>query len=262
MSLTVMEVFFRYNRQNLYSSLPVLIMPDPAPDLQPSVSQIVTDALMSAADGLARWLGHPIDAKDVVTSPVDADGLEGSLAPPNDVMCCCTMPVDWAVVPPQSGDLQAPPGLDSRSAGRLLLIWKSADAAWLVDQSLHQQGTSVDQSTWGNLQRSAIAETSNVVGCEFLNAIAETVRDISSTEVSLIPRPPHVSQQFAGSLMDAAIIEVESASGQHEKVWLASGIFEVAGHSIHTRFVMVWCPLVWKQLTKLVNGSGNGEEST
>jgi hypothetical protein len=236
-------------------------MPEPTPDLPPSVSQIVVDALVSAADGLARWLGHQIETKHMVTSPVDGDGLDASIMPPNDVMCCCTMPVDWALIRPRT-ELPAPPALAARSAGRLLLAWSPADAAWLIDQSLHQSGTSEDQSTWGNLQRSAIAETSNVVGCDFLNAVAESVRDISTAEVSLIPRPPHVSQQFAGSLMDAAIIEVESSSGLEKQAWLASGIFQVASQAIQTRFVMVWCPLVWQQLTQLVDGAGNGEEST
>ncbi len=228
-------------------------MPEPAPNLQPSVSQIVADALKAAADGLARWLGHPIDVEDVVTLPV-------SLAAPNEVMCCCTMPVDVAIGSPDS-DSTAPPALDLRSAGRLLLAWRANEAAWLIDQSLHQTGTSADQSTWGDLERSAIAETSNVVGCEFLNAIATSVRDISNTEVSLIPDPPYVTQQFAGSFMDAAIIEVESSTGQRDKAWLATGTFQVANHSIHTRFAMVWCPLVWQRLTNLVNVSENGKRS-
>jgi hypothetical protein len=236
-------------------------MSEPTPDLQPSVSQIVADALVSAADGLSRWLGHQIETKDMVTLPVDGDVLDSSIVPPSDVMCCCTMPVDWALIRP-STELSAPPALPARSSGRLLLAWSSADAAWLIDQSLHQSGTSTDQSTWGNLQRSAIAETSNVVGCDFLNAVAESVRDISTAEVSLIPRPPHVSQQFAGSLMDAAIIEVESSSGHEKPAWLASGIFQVASHAIQTHFIMVWCPLVWQQLTQLVDSAGNGEEST
>jgi hypothetical protein len=241
-------------------------MLEPTPDLQPSVAQIVADALMSAADGLARWLGHRIDAKQMVAAPVGGDALQGAIAPPNDVICCCTMPVDWTIIRPEDSrpedESSAPPELQSRSAGRLLLGWSAADAAWLIDESLHQTGTSSDQSTWGNLQRSAIAETSNVVGCDFLNAIAQSVRDISTTEVSLIPRPPHVSQQFAGSLLDSAIIEVESASSRNDPVWVASGNFQVAGHPACTRFVMVWSPNVWKQLIKLVDGAGNGEEST
>lgn len=231
-------------------------MRKPAPEMQTNVSQIVASALKVAADGLARWLGHPIEAEDVVTAPV-------SLATPNEVMCCCTMPVDVAI----GSELGPTPALEMRSAGRLLLAWRSDEAAWLIDQSLHRRGTSSDQSSWGDLERSAIAETSNVVGCEFLNAIAKSVQDISGTDVSLMPDPPYVDQQLAGSWMDAAIIEVEASNQDREKAWLAMGTFQVAEHAIHTRFAMVWCPLVWQRLTKLVGDSTNGdarnrEEST
>jgi chemotaxis protein CheC len=225
-------------------------MQEPSSERQTNVSQIVAHALKIAADGLARWLGHPIEAEDVVTAPV-------SLAAPNEVMCCCTMPVDVAIG--AAIDTTPAPALEMRSAGRLLLAWRSAEAAWLIDQSLHRTGTSSNQATWGDLERSAIAETSNVVGCEFLNAIAKSVREISNTEVSLMPDPPHVDQQLAGGWMDDAIIEVESSNNEREKAWLAMGTFQVANHAIHTRFAMVWCPLVWQRLTKLVGDSVNGD---
>jgi hypothetical protein len=237
-------------------------MHEPTRNLQPSVSQIVADALKLAASGLARWLGHSIDAQHVVTSPVDVDAVEESLAAPDDVMCCCAMPVHLLVVSSNNPELSGPGLAESSLAGRLLLAWRSEDAAWLIDQSLHQTGASEDQSEWGSLERSAIAETCNVVGCEFLNAIAQSVREISRSDVSLIPSPPLISQQFANSLMDSAIFEVESSSGNDEKAWLATGTFRVADHAIHTRFAMVWCPLVWQRLTTMVDVSDNGEEES
>ena len=151
--------------------------------------------------------------------------------------------------------------MDIHSAGRLLFAWRAEEAAWLIDQSLHQTGTSTDPTNWGDLERSAIAETSNVVGCEFLNAIATSVREISKTEVSLIPDPPFITKQLASGFMDDAILEVESNNGTTEKAWLATGTFQAASHSIHTRFAMVWCPLVWQRLTSLVNVSENGGSS-
>ncbi|NND99912.1 MAG: hypothetical protein HKN47_21545 [Pirellulaceae bacterium] len=223
-------------------------MQEPTSDLQTNVSQIVANALTIAADGLARWLGHPIEAEDVVANPV-------SLAVPEEVMCCCTMPVDVAI----GGSKSDAGPLEMQSAGRLLLAWRADEAAWLIDQSLHQRGTSSDPSTWGDLERSAIAETSNVVGCEFLNAIAKSVREISNTEVSLMPDPPYVEMQLAGSWMDDAIIQVESSNDEREKAWLATGTFQVASHAIHTRFAMVWCPVGWQRLTDLVGDTVNGD---
>jgi hypothetical protein len=216
---------------------------------QSNVSKIVADALKVTADALANWLSHPIAAEDVVSTKL-------SLAMPNEVMCCCTMSVDAAIGSPRLTDAST---LEMRAAGLLLLAWRSEEAAWLIDQSLSRNGTSLDASTWGELERSAISETSNVVGCEFLNAIAEGIRDISDTDVSLLPNPPYIKHAYAGDWMDAAIIEVEEGGEQKNKAWLATGTFQVANHAVNTRFAMVWRPQVWRRLTKLAGDSVNRE---
>ena len=213
------------------------------------VSKIVADALKVAADGLSKWLGHPIDTEDVTTTKL-------SLAVPNEVMCCCSMSVDAAIGSPRLSDSSA---LEMNSAGLLLLAWRSDEAAWLVDESLCRDGTSVDASSWSELELSAISETSNVVGCEFLNAVAEGVRDFSGTDVSLMPNPPYIEHRLASGWMDGAILEVEASSDQQDQAWLATGTFQVAEHAIHTRFAMVWRPEVWQRLKKLVSDSENGE---
>jgi hypothetical protein len=253
--------FCRYNPQNPFLA-PHDNMNDPAPELQPSVSQIVADALRSAADGLSRWLEHPIQTKQLSAALVDLDAAKASFAKPNDILCCCSMPIELAGSPENLADLCEPRSSESASvpAGRLLLAWDLGDAMWLIDRSLNETGTSEDQSTWGSLQWSAIAETSNVVGCEFLNAIAKGIQEISKTELLLIPDPPRITQQTADSLIDNAITDIEPSSNGSvdRKIWMATGTFQVADHSIQTRMAMVWCPRVWQRMTTLVNGSSNG----
>ncbi len=75
-----------------------------------------------------------------------------------------------------------------------------------------------------------------------------------------IPDPPRITQQTADSLIDDAVIEIESSDNgsPDQKIWMATGTFQVADHPIHTRMAMVWCPRVWKRLATLVNGSSNG----
>lgn len=216
-------------------------MPERTPE-DSNVSKIVADALKYTANALADWLDHPIDEEDVyATKP--------SLAVPHEVMCCCTMSVDLAFGSPQ---LTNPSKVEMRSAGLLLLGWRSKAAAWLIDRSLNKQGTSRDPKTWGELERSTIAETSNVVGCVFLNAIAEGIRDKSGTDVSLIPGSPYIEHAYAGGWMDTAIIEVEERGEEKSKAWLASGTFPVANHSVNTHFAMIWRSQVWHRLTSLV----------
>ena len=91
---------------------------------QSNVSKIVADALKVTADALASWLNHPIDSQDVVATKL-------SLAVPHEVMCCCTMPVDVTIGAPRLSD---PSAKVIRSAGLLLLAWRSEEAAWLIDQ--------------------------------------------------------------------------------------------------------------------------------
>ena len=216
-------------------------MPERTPE-DSHVSKIVDDALRYTAHALANWLDHPLDQQDVrATKP--------SLAVPHEVMCCCTMSVDLAIGSPRLTDAAK---VQMRSAGLLLLGWRSREAAWLIDRSLNKTGTSWDHATWGELERSTIAETSNVVGCVFLNAIAEGIRDISGTDVSLIPDSPYIEHAYAGGWMDTAIHEVEERGEEKSQAWLASGTFPVANHSVNTHFAMIWRSHVWYRLTKLV----------
>ena len=223
-------------------------MPELAGD-QSNVSKIVADALKVTADALADWLSHPIDADDTVTA-------KPSLTVPNEVMCCCTMPVQVAIGSPRLHDASP---LDIHMAGLLLLAWRAEEAALLIDQSLNVNGTSRDPSTWGELEKSAIAETSNVVGCVFLNAIAEGIRDLSDTDVSLLPDRPYIEHAYACGWMDAAIVEVEERGEEKCKAWLATGTFPIANQAVNTHFAMVWRPQIWHRLTKLVGDSVNPE---
>ncbi len=233
-------------------------MHDPISRLQPNVSQIVADALRLAADGMGRWLDRPVDAKQISTRSIDVESAHHALTSRERVLCCCAMPVGFAYREIGSvGQTAELPSTHQIPAGRLLMAWTCDQAARLVDQSLHSDGTSSDQSTWHNLQWSVIAETANVIGCEFLNAVAEKIGLLSSTEISLIPSPPHVSQQPAGILLNDTVLEIGSteAASDDLKVWLATGRFQVADHSLETRFTMAWTPTVWLRLTELVQRS-------
>lgn len=237
-------------------------MNDPAPELQSSVSLIVADALRLAADGLSRWLEHPIETKQLGTTQIHLDAAKASLADSDERLCCCCMPVELQGSPTDLVDLCEPTSAEMASvyAGRLLLAWDLQDAIWLIDRSLQETSTSEDQSTWGSLQWSAIAETSNVVGCEFLNAIAEGIQEISNKDLLLLPDPPRITRQTADELVGDAIRDIETENNVRvdQKVWMASGTFQVAEHPIHTRMAMVWCPLVWKRLASLANGDSDG----
>jgi hypothetical protein len=225
-------------------------MQDRTSELPPNVSRIVADALQSAADGLARWLDLPVRAESIAGGTVDCQAAANSLVWPHEFLCCCVMPVAFAVtVGTTAGAADSQPDSQPDSAGRLLMTWTEQGAAKLIDLSLHGHGTPSDPSQWRSLDRSVMAETLNVVGCEFLNAVAVGVSEVADAEIALMPSPPIISRQRAGSLLDATWPDGQTWT----PVWsLSSSHFQFDDATIETRFAMAWAPTVWRRLHQLV----------
>ena len=107
-------------------------------------------------------------------------------------------------------------GLTGRLTGLILLVFEDRSGLALVDLLLHQPvGTTTD---WGELEQSAAKETTNIVGCAYVNALATHLPGVVSpaldqaerTKVGggeLIPTPPTFVQEFAGSLLQFALME-------------------------------------------------------
>src|SRR5262249_56545799 len=79
----------------------------------------------------------------------------------------------------RAGELLGPPetlvaacamGLTGRLTGSILLVFEDRSGLALVDLLMHQPvGTTTD---WGELEQSAAKETTNIVGCAYVNALA------------------------------------------------------------------------------------------
>jgi chemotaxis protein CheC len=107
-------------------------------------------------------------------------------------------------------------GLTGRLTGLILLIFEDLAGFGLVDLLLHQPvGTT---KTWGDLEQSAAKETINIVGCAYVNALAAHLPGIVSSRSEqvekppvgggdLVPTPPVFVQEFAGSLLQFALME-------------------------------------------------------
>ncbi len=213
-------------------------------------ASIAHAGLCSAAVALSHLLDVEVVAEESDESAESAMALESKLADPDAVLCCASMEVLVSQADPSgsSGNRL------SESAGRLLLAWTPEAAAGLISVALMQAEVSSEPETWTETERSTLAETANVVGCAFLNTVAESIEHGAQGGLSLIPTPPFVEQQFAGSLMESAVIEIEARelAEMGDRIWSASSSFQVVGRSIATRLVMVWQPSVWKRLSELV----------
>jgi chemotaxis protein CheC len=152
----------------------------------------------SASDALSRWLGRPVR---LVVSGVDQLALEEAseiLGPGDQLVAACVMELTEALT------------------GQLILLFKDRSGLALVDMLLGQPVGST--LSWGELEQSAAKETTNIVGCAYLNALAAHLPALTSSSGSdteaLVPGPPHFRHEFAASLLEFALMDQAVRSDQ------------------------------------------------
>jgi chemotaxis protein CheC len=140
----------------------------------------------AASMALSKWLGREVR---LAISDVELVGLEQAgelLGPPEELVAACTM------------------GLTGRLTGALLLVFEDRSGLALVDLLLNLPvGTTV---AWGELEQSAARETTNIVGCAYVNALTAHLPGGRSDD-ELVPTPPSFLHEFAGSLLEFALMD-------------------------------------------------------
>jgi chemotaxis protein CheC len=154
----------------------------------------------SASQALSKWLGHEVHLSVNKIELVDLAQAAELLGPGDSLVTACTM------------------GLTGRLTGLILLVFADRSGLALVDLLTQQPvGTTTD---WGELEQSAAKETTNIVGCAYVNALATHLPgNVSSTllptdgtgkvisDDELVPTPPTFVREFAGSLLQFALME-------------------------------------------------------
>jgi chemotaxis protein CheC len=149
----------------------------------------------SASLALSKWLGHDVRLTISEVEQVEIAQAAELLGPPEALVAACVM------------------GLSGPLSGRLFLVFEDRAGLGLVDLLMGQPVGST--RSWGELEQSAAQETTNIVGCAYLNALAahlpvelsnERARDTAAGE-ELVPTPPCFLHEFAGSLLEFALME-------------------------------------------------------
>ncbi|QEH31674.1 CheY-P phosphatase CheC [Aquisphaera giovannonii] len=148
----------------------------------------------AASLALSRWLGEDVRLSISEVEQVDLAEAAGVLGPAEALVAACAM------------------GLSGPLGGQILLVFEDRAGLALADLLLRQPpGTAKD---WGELERSAAMETTNIVGCAYLNALAAHLPgglakpdggDGPGEE--LVPSPPTFLHEFAGSLLEFALMD-------------------------------------------------------
>jgi chemotaxis protein CheC len=143
----------------------------------------------SASQALSKWLGQEVHLAISEVELVELARASELLGPEESLVAACTM------------------GLTGRLTGWILLVFEDRSGLGLADLLLQQPvGTT---TTWGELEQSAAKETTNIVGCAYVNALATHLPGIEAKAGAneLIPTPPTFVREFAGSLLEFVLME-------------------------------------------------------
>jgi chemotaxis protein CheC len=144
-----------------------------------------------ASLALSKWLGREVRLAVSDVELVELEKAGELLGPPDALVAACVM------------------GLTGRLSGSILMVFEDRSGLALVDLLLHQPiGTT---TAWGELEQSAAKETTNIVGCAYVNALAAHLPGGDgaggSGDDELVPTPPTFLHEFAGSLLEFALME-------------------------------------------------------
>lgn len=180
------------------------------------LSKLLHEGAGLASDAMVRWLNVPslveIDSVEQLPFGSAVDLLGGD----DETLCFCSMELGGAL------------------SGQLVLAFDDTSGLSLSDLLLDRPPSTAIQ--WGELERSAALETTNIIGCAYLNAISEGLSRDAAAEISLIPSPPAFRRDFAESLIQAAVMGQAAAS---DSVVIAQARFELRGQRLHWHLLFV-----------------------
>lgn len=157
-----------------------------------------------ASTALSRWLAAEVRLTVNGIDQVELAEASEALGPPDALVAACAM------------------GLVGPLGGSILLAFEDRAGLALADLLLHRPiGTATE---WGELEQSAALETTNIVGCAYLNALAAHLP--AGTAGELAPTPPSFLREFAGSLLQFALME---QAMEYDQVLLARAAFDAPG---------------------------------
>ncbi len=140
----------------------------------------------SASQALSKWLGCDVCLTVSEVELADLAEVTQLLGPSESIVAACTM------------------GLNGPLTGLIILALEDRSGLVLVDLLLQQAAGTT--TSWGELEQSAAKETTNIVGCAYINALAAHLPG-SNGVGELTPTPPTFVREFAGSLLEFALME-------------------------------------------------------
>lgn len=121
--------------------------------------------------------------------------------------------------------------LDGELGGSIVLMFSELQGRMLAASLLGREADA--ESEWSELEKSALMETGNILGCAYVNALTRLVG------TDLRPSPPYFIQDFAASVLQQALM-TQAVCG--DSLLLCDIAFHRRGGKLDWRMVFVPAP--------------------
>jgi chemotaxis protein CheC len=187
------------------------------------LSSLIGIGAEEASRALSTWLGRKVNVQVEQLREVSLESAVEQLGPIAEIACACCMRV--------TGEL----------SGQLLFGFDDSSGLILCDTLLNREAAS---KAWGELEISSAMETTNIVGCAFLNSLADIFPkrephsdpNQNSMESTWIPSPPIFIRDFAAAIMQFALLDQAS---EFDSVLVAQTKFTIDATPIRWQLLLI-----------------------
>jgi chemotaxis protein CheC len=118
--------------------------------------------------------------------------------------------------------------LEGEVGGEMILTFDEENGRQLVAALLHRPVNSGPE--WSELEKSALTETGNILGCAYMNALTRLINR------ELVPTPPYFIQDYGASVLEQAIMAQAMNS---DRVLICRTGFHREGEELNWRVLFV-----------------------
>jgi chemotaxis protein CheC len=111
---------------------------------------------------------------------------------------------------------------------RMILMFDNDDARQLAASLLGRAAG--DEPEWSALEKSALLETGNILGCAYMNALVRLV------DVEMVPSPPYFIRDYAASVFQQALLEPAMVT---DRVLICQTGFRREGKQLDWRVIFI-----------------------
>jgi len=181
--------------------------------------EIIQLSAANASQAMSQWLGRSVHVHVESLEEQSLETAMGAIGEPESTLCAGCMRMSGAF------------------DGQLLFTFDDPSGLALCDALLMRETQSAE---WGELEISAAMETANIVGCAFLNALAQrfphATEDMHGDkhDNTWMPSPPLFVRDYAAAILQFAVAD---QAAEMDSVLVAK-----------TEFVIDGAPVAWHLL--------------